>query len=166
MKVLIKASKVIGLPVVTLGGDDVAEVRDVVYDPSRDDNETASARLAVSRMEGLGFTLATVTRVHHLISATKHGAKSGEENDADLALLLDLDLSVLAAAPDVYRAYATAIRREYALYPDDVYKPGRMRVLEAFLARDRIYLTERLHAAWETRARQNLASEIAELAQT
>lgn len=35
MKVLIKASKVIGLPVVTLGGDDVAEVRDVVYDPSQ-----------------------------------------------------------------------------------------------------------------------------------
>ena len=35
MSVLIKASQVIGLPVVTLGGDDVAEVRDVVYDPAQ-----------------------------------------------------------------------------------------------------------------------------------
>ena len=35
MNVLIKASQVIGLPVVTLGGEDVAEVRDVVYDPTQ-----------------------------------------------------------------------------------------------------------------------------------
>lgn len=35
MSRLIKATDVVGLPVVTLGGDDVAEVRDVVYEPSR-----------------------------------------------------------------------------------------------------------------------------------
>lgn len=35
MSRLLNATEVIGLPVVTLGGDDVAEVRDVMYEPSR-----------------------------------------------------------------------------------------------------------------------------------
>ncbi|HUQ63246.1 MAG TPA: PRC-barrel domain-containing protein [Acidimicrobiales bacterium] len=33
MKLLMNASQINGLPVVTVGGDDVAEVRDVIYDP-------------------------------------------------------------------------------------------------------------------------------------
>lgn len=33
MKLLMNASQINGLPVVTLGGDDVAEVRDVIYSP-------------------------------------------------------------------------------------------------------------------------------------
>jgi uncharacterized protein YrrD len=35
MSRLLNATEVIGLPVVTLGGDDLAEVRDVVYEPDR-----------------------------------------------------------------------------------------------------------------------------------
>ncbi len=35
MSRLLRATEIIGLPVVTLNGDDVAEVRDVVYEPSR-----------------------------------------------------------------------------------------------------------------------------------
>jgi uncharacterized protein YrrD len=33
MKPLVTASAIHGLPVVTLGGEDVAEVRDVIYSP-------------------------------------------------------------------------------------------------------------------------------------
>ena len=62
-----------------------------------------------------------------------------------------------------YRAYAEAIRREYAFVPDQLYRPGRRRALEGFLARERIYLTDRLGALWERAARTNLAGEIAEL---
>ncbi len=35
MSRLLNATALIGLPVVTLGGDDIAEVRDVVYEPKR-----------------------------------------------------------------------------------------------------------------------------------
>ena len=73
-------------------------------------------------------------------------------------MLLDLDLSVLAAAPDRYRAYAQAIRQEYAAVPDALYRPGRRRVLEGFLARPQIYRTERLRALWEASARANLSA--------
>ncbi len=54
-------------------------------------------------------------------------------------------------------AYAQAIRQEYAAVPDELYRPGRRRVLEGFLARPQIYLTERLRALWEAPARANLS---------
>jgi predicted metal-dependent HD superfamily phosphohydrolase len=136
---------------------------DAIYDPARADNEAKSADLAAARLAALGFGEETIARVRRHILATRHGAGIDAGADADAALLLDLDLSVLAAPPAAYRAYAQAIRREFAVYADDVYRPGRRRVLQGFLARERIYLTERLFALWEGPARVNLAAEVAEL---
>lgn len=137
---------------------------DVVYDPARRDNEAASAGFASGRLAALGFPEEMVSKVARLIHATRHGAQVGDEADSDLALLLDLDLSVLAAPAFAYDAYAQAIRYEFSLYPNEVYRPGRRRVLEEFLMRERIYSTEHLRALWEGRARANIAREIAELA--
>jgi predicted metal-dependent HD superfamily phosphohydrolase len=136
---------------------------DAVYDPKRQDNEAASASLAVEQLTALGFPVALIDKVERYVLATQHGAPSPPAEDVDLHLLLDLDLSVLAAGPDRYRAYAQAIRREYVSIPNEVYSLGRRRVLEGFLLRQRIYLTERLQALWEGPARANLASEIASL---
>ena len=47
--------------------------------------------------------------------------------------------------------------------PDELYRPGRRRVLESFLSRRHIYLTERLRALWEAPARANLSEEILRL---
>jgi predicted metal-dependent HD superfamily phosphohydrolase len=137
---------------------------DVVYDPMRPDNEAASAARASERLASLGLRPDLVAKVGRYILATRHGRPAEATGEADLALLLDLDLSVLAAEADEYRAYAQAIRREYASVPDRLYRPGRRRVLEGFLARERIYLTPRLAALWEGPARANLAAEIADLA--
>jgi len=135
---------------------------DAIYDPARQDNEAASAAMAQRRLSDLGFPQPVIVKVERLILATRHGIET-PAGDADLDLLVDLDLAVLAAPEAEYRAYADAIRREYAIYPDAVYRPGRRRVLESFLARDRIYRSERLRALWEASARANLAREIAEL---
>lgn len=137
---------------------------DVVYDPVRQDNEAASAKLAAEQMRPLGFPRELIPKVERYILATQHGTSLAAAGDADLHLLLDLDLSVLAAASDRYRTYAQAIRQEYAAVPDALYRPGRRRVLEAFLARPEIYGTEQLRALWEAPARANLSSEIAALA--
>jgi predicted metal-dependent HD superfamily phosphohydrolase len=138
---------------------------DAIYDPARQDNEAASAALAARQLALLGFPPPLIAKAERFILATRHSADAEiAPADADLALLLDLDLAVLAAAWPEYRAYADAIRLEYAVYPDAVYRPGRRRVLESFLARERIYRTERLRALWEAPARANLAHEIAELA--
>jgi len=135
---------------------------DVVYDPRRQDNELRSAAVARQRLTALGFAAPVIDKVAAYIEATQHG-HTVEVEDPDLALLLDLDLSTLAAAPDAYRAYAGAIRREYAHVPDTFYRGGRRQVLEGFLARQRIYHTERLRTLWEARARANMSEEIAGL---
>lgn len=135
---------------------------DIVYDPRRQDNEQASARMASERLAGLGFAQELVAKVSRYILATRHDRPEAIA-DADLALLLDLDLSILAAEPAGYRAYAQAVRREYVFVPDQLYRAGRRRVLEGFLARERIYLTEELREPWEKSARANLAAEIADL---
>jgi predicted metal-dependent HD superfamily phosphohydrolase len=140
-------------------------LHDIVYDPERTDNEAASAHLARERLAALGYPEATTTKVARYILATQHDTGTeAAAADTDLALLLDLDLSALAAEPEAYLAYAQAIRREYAHYRDEVYRAGRRRVLEGFLARERIYFTGRLRALWEARARANLAGEVAALA--
>ena len=136
---------------------------DAVYDPARQDNEAASANLAVTQLSALGFPRQLLGKVEHYILATQHGAASQAMEDADLDTLLDLDLSVLAAASDRYRSYALAIRQEYSVVPDTLYRLGRRRVLEGFLARAQIYRTERLRALWEAPARANLSGEIAAL---
>jgi predicted metal-dependent HD superfamily phosphohydrolase len=136
---------------------------DVVYDPMRQDNEAASAARAENRLGELGFPPPLVAKVGQYVRATQHGQTAAGTDDADLDLLLDLDLSVLASGHDRYRAYAEAIRQEYAAVPDDLYRSGRRRVLENFLARDRIYRSEHLHPLWERSARENLAREITDL---
>lgn len=136
---------------------------DVIYDSRRSDNEEKSAALARTRLAMLGLPDEVVAKVEHWIHATKH-AQDFKTSDRDLSLLLDLDLSTLAVAPAEYRAYADAIRREYRHVPDELYRAGRRRVLEGFLARDRIYRTDELHALWEEPARANIAGEMADLA--
>lgn len=132
---------------------------DVVYDPRRKDNEAESAAAMQRDFAALGLDPALAARVNALIMATRHGEVAAP-GDATTALLIDLDLAVLAAAPDAYDAYAAAIRREYAHVPETLYRDGRARVLQGFLDQPAIYRTEALRTRWEASARANLAREI------
>ena len=67
---------------------------DAVYDPARQDNEAASASLARERLTLLGFPQQLLAKVERYILATQHGASVPAAGDADLQVLLDLDLSV------------------------------------------------------------------------
>lgn len=133
---------------------------DVVYDATRADNEAASARFAHQMLSDLGVNKAVIARVEALILATRHGEPLSRM-DGDMALLVDIDLAILAATPDAYAAYAGAIRREYAHVPADQFGSRRAGVLVGFLARPRIYTTAALTGLWEARARANLTAEIA-----
>jgi predicted metal-dependent HD superfamily phosphohydrolase len=136
---------------------------DAVYDPRRSDNEAVSADVAKRDLTALGAGTPLMDRVAQLILATQHGAHAVNPVDTDLALLLDLDLSVLAASPADYDVYAAAIRREYRHVPELLYRPGRRRVLQTFLDAGQLYLTPSLRAQWGQPARANLAREIAGL---
>ena len=136
---------------------------DVMYDSASRDNEEESAELAAERLTALGFPPSLIIKVDHYIRATRHSLPARQHDDPDLNLLLDLDLSILAAPPDRYAAYVRAIREEYRAVPQDIFAAGRRQMLESFLARKQIYLTERPRALWEAPARANLAAELAEL---
>lgn len=136
---------------------------DVMYDSASRDNEEESAELAAERLTALGFPPSLITKVDRYIRATRHSLPARQHDDPDLNLLLDLDLSILAAPPDRYAAYVRGIREEYRAVPQDIFAAGRRQMLESFLARKQIYLTERLRALWEAPARANLTAELAEL---
>ena len=78
----------------------------------------------------------------------------------DNAYLLDLDLSILGTDWEIYNKYTQNIRKEYKIYPDILYKPGRKKVLKHFLERDSLYFTERFKTKFEKQARNNLIQEI------
>jgi len=135
---------------------------DAVYHPRATDNEERSAALAVKLLCLLGIPESTVDHVAAMIRATAHPVVG--EVDADTAVLLDADLAILSAEERRYARYAADVRREYAWVDDAAYRAGRTKVLEGFLARPRIYRTERMHAAAEEAARANLRAEITRLA--
>ena len=135
---------------------------DAVYDPSRPDNELRSAEFARERLPALGVLAERIDWIARAIEATKHSAAS-PTGDRDLDHLLDFDLSILAADPATYDAYAQAIRQEYAIYPDAIYRSGRAKVLTAFLDAAAIYRVPKLAETWDSLARCNLAAELAGL---
>ena len=133
---------------------------DSVYDPQRKDNEERSADWAMDAALDAGLTGAAAGRLHALVMATRHEAMP---EDADAQLLVDVDLAILGSAPDRFDESDRQIRAEYAHVSDEDWKTGRSDVLNKFLARPRLYGTQRFHDRYEQRARDNLQRALARL---
>ena len=136
---------------------------DAVYEPTRDDNEAESAAMAERAVREIGWTGAACRHVADLVMAT--AGHDVEGVDRDTAVLLAADLAVLAAEPSRYGEYATAVRREYDHVSDADWRTGRGAVLRTLLARPRLFAAELGLDDWERRARANITSELASLAE-
>ncbi|HKB01825.1 MAG TPA: hypothetical protein VKD90_06375 [Gemmataceae bacterium] len=134
---------------------------DAVYDPKAKDNEDRSAELAIEWLRPLRIPEEILRHVAAMIRATAH--TSADVFDADTSVLLDADLAILSADESRYARYAADIRREYAWVEESAYRAGRAKVLQGFLARPRIYRTERMHTIAENAARRNLGVELEQL---
>lgn len=134
---------------------------DAIYEPTKNDNEIESAKLAVKLLSELNFPFDKITKTEKIILATQR--HSAENLDEDGKCFLDLDLSILGANPEIYQKYSEAIRLEYSHVSVDLYRQGRKRILENFLKREVIYFTESIRQRFEKQARINLANEIKEL---
>lgn len=135
---------------------------DVIYDPKQSDNEEASAEMAREALATLGAPERLVYRVAEMILATKNHTLD-DPADHDLALFLDLDLSILGSGEESYDRYAEAIRHEYSFVPDALYREERKRILEDFLKRKHLFFSEPMRARFEGSARRNVAGEIGRL---
>ncbi|WP_175047861.1 HD domain-containing protein [Microlunatus speluncae] len=123
-------------------------------------NEEASARLAVRRLHLAGLEIEEVNQVTRLVRLTAtHQVGPG---DAAGELLCDADLAVLAGTRAEYRAYAEAVREEYAAVDDETFWTARLDVLDR-LAGTQLFRTGKARRELLATARDNLDRERADL---
>jgi predicted metal-dependent HD superfamily phosphohydrolase len=130
---------------------------DLIYNVRSTSNERRSAERAAEQLGLMGIDARTIERCAAHILATAGHAQS---EDPDTNLFTDADLSILGAPPEAYARYAEQVRKEYGIYPDLLYKPGRRKVLEHFLAMDRIFKTDWFDGRYGVQARINLQDEL------
>ncbi|MBO9155395.1 hypothetical protein ACFOTA_24500 [Chitinophaga sp. GCM10012297] len=134
---------------------------DFIYKVTRKDNEQKSAEEAAAYLAKIGYPDDKIQKVYRFIMAT-----AGHQNpiaDPDLDFLLDFDLHILGAQPERYDAYTKQVRKEYDIYPGFMYRRGRKRVLQHFLAQQDIYHTAAFREKYELKARENLERELESL---
>ncbi|TRX59618.1 hypothetical protein FNH22_09885 [Fulvivirga sp. M361] len=130
---------------------------DVVYNPLKSNNEEKSAELAEIRMKKISVPDDTIKLCKRQILATKSHSKSP---DSDTNYFTDTDLSVLGQNWKKYSEYYKNVRKEYRIYPDLIYNPGRKKVLTHFLEMDRIFKTDIFYKTFEAQAKQNIQQEM------
>ena len=130
---------------------------DAVYDPRRDDNEEASAKLAATALRQLGLRMTTIELVAQMIRATARHETNHLPPQA--LLLLDADLSIFGSESARYAAYVAAVRKEFQFLSDDEFLNTRVAMIERFLRRPKIYFTRAMQERFEAQARVNLSQE-------
>lgn len=133
---------------------------DIVYNVLKKDNEEKSAETAIRVLRKIKFPDGLAEQCHKQIIATKVHEPSGD-NDTDL--FTDADLSILGQERSVYEKYCQQIRKEYSVYPDIIYKPGRRKVIAHFLQMGRIFKTDAFYQQYEQQAKENLQWELSNL---
>jgi predicted metal-dependent HD superfamily phosphohydrolase len=137
---------------------------DVIYDPRAKDNELRSAAWACNALQGMRIDENLIVSVEQCILATQRH-EMPLRSIPDLPLFLDLDLAIMGAPDHHYRRYCSAIRAEYEWVTDDIYRAGRARILQRFLARPSLFFTQAMEDRYERTARHNIALELRELGQ-
>lgn len=130
---------------------------DIIYNPLKNDNEERSADLAEKRLQQIAVPQRIVENCKTQILATK---KHAIDLDADVNFFTDADLSILGSECSLYFVYFKQVRKEYSIYPDLVYNPGRKKVLLHFLKMERIFKTDYFKIKFEWQAKQNLQKEL------
>ncbi len=136
---------------------------DIVYKPTRLDNEARSADSAANVLTTSGtVSAARIDRCRQLILATRKHVPSRGDN-GDEGLLIDLDLAVLAREAAGYDRYTAAIRKEFWMIPGFVFRRKRAEALTGLLDREEIYATTYGREHYEEQARKNLWRELRNL---
>lgn len=135
-------------------------LHDCVYDPRAKDNEAQSAAVSSEMLARVGAADTFSQGAAALILATRH---TGEVLNGDAALVADIDMAILGAAPQRYDQYAAAIRTEYAHVSAADFRRGRGAFLSGLLARPALYFTAALRGRCEEGARRNIERELAAL---
>ena len=91
----------------------------------------------------------------HTLDRIRNYEQLTPEQIEDIKMFLDADIKILAESEDKVLQFESDIRKEFSIYSDVDYTLGRIKVLESFLNRRQIYLSE-IGKPWEQKARKNL----------
>ena len=130
---------------------------DAIYRPTSSKNELRSAEWAQRFLRSIGADEIKSQRVFDYIMATQHGMGT---LSGDMAVVVDIDLSILGCDASEYDVYERAIREEYKWVPGPIYRKKRVEILESFLERPAIYETRHFRETYEASARENLRRAI------
>lgn len=133
---------------------------DVVYDPTRIDNEEQSAVLMRRHLAELGCESAFINDIASPILHTTHKGLSLGPDEEAARWVVDIDLSSLASRWDRFNANTKAIKFEYSHllgFTDKQWREGRTKFYQSMLARRYIYYTDVCRTRFEQKARDNLA---------
>jgi predicted metal-dependent HD superfamily phosphohydrolase len=133
---------------------------DAIYNVRSATNEAYSAALAVRELAGLGVEDSLCADVSRLVMATKHPSNPAS---LDEAIIVDVDLGILATSQENYDQYVSQVRREYSHVSDADWRIGRARVLASFLDADKLFYTTS-GEVWHPIAIRNIQRELHSLA--
>jgi predicted metal-dependent HD superfamily phosphohydrolase len=131
---------------------------DIIYDPTRNDNEEKSAEYVMDIYHD--GDLQRANNIARLILATRHDHEPTQEDEK---IIVDVDLAILGSDAETFSRYEEGVRQEYNMYNDEEYRMGREAVLSNFMQRKNIFCTAYFREKYETQARQNLMSSILKL---
>ncbi|HEX3789196.1 MAG TPA: alpha/beta fold hydrolase [Pseudonocardiaceae bacterium] len=135
--------------------------RHVIYRAHPGPDHVACVLWVAEWLERAEIMQERVSRVEQLVLHTvRHSSNS---TDTVSGVLLDANLSVLAAEPEVYDRYTQRLRAEYHWLDAPRWVEGRAHVLANFLSRRPLYRTEPARRRWEAAARANMSRELAHL---
>lgn len=132
----------------------------IIYNVTSKDNEEKSAKKAMQYLRLLDYPEEKTKKCNSQILATKLHAVC---DDMDTNLFTDADLSILGSEPNDFVKYSRQVRKEYSIYPDFLYKPGRAKVLRHFLDMEYIFKTPFFRDRYEMKAKENLLAELKDL---
>ena len=133
---------------------------DIIYNALKSENEEKSAELAQKRMTQISVPNYIINNCKTQIIATK---KHLAYPESDTNYFTDADLSILGQSLENYTTYSQNVRKEYSVYPDLIYNPGRKKVLEHFIKMERIFKTDYFYLKFESQAKSNLRLELEQL---
>lgn len=135
-------------------------LHDVVYDPLAHDNELQSSHFATECLQQTRLTQDMIDQVVLFILLTQHPSHPSSNDEQ---YLLDIDLSILGAAPPRFAEYEQHIRQEYQHVPQQRYQEARKQLLQHLLDSTPLYHSDYFNQHLQQQAELNLQQAIAQL---
>ncbi len=133
---------------------------DAIYSPQANDDEERSAQLVYNICLNKKFSKEFAKDARELVLVTKHNFIP---KGLDAKFMVDIDLSILGKPSLEFEDYEKKIRKEYFWVTENEFRQGRRTILQKFLKRESIYLTDFFKDKYEILARSNLERSIENL---